>query len=67
METESSLTTDSGKDKSEEQLVKELEEVNKVSSPLPAFMQTPKGKNQGNLDKTTFKNSSLIAPSEAMS
>jgi hypothetical protein len=60
METESSMTTDSGKDKSEDQLMKELEEVNKVSSPLPAFMQTPKGKNQGNLDKTTFKKSSLI-------
>jgi len=60
METEASLTTDSGKERSEEQLMKHLEEVNKVSSPLPAFMQTPKGKNQGNLDKTTFKKSSLI-------
>jgi hypothetical protein len=60
METEPSLTTDSGKEKSEEQLMKQLEEVNKVSSPLPAFMQTPKGKNQGNIDKTTFKKSSLI-------
>jgi hypothetical protein len=60
METEPSMTTDSGKDKSEEQLMKELEEVNKVSSPLPAFMQTPKGKNTNNLDKTTFKKSSLI-------
>jgi hypothetical protein len=60
METEASLTTDSGKERSEELLMKQLEEVNKVSSPLPAFMQTPKGKNQGNLDKTTFKKSSLI-------
>jgi hypothetical protein len=60
METEPSMTTDSGKDKSEEQLMKELEEVNKVSSPLPAFMQTPKGKSTNNLDKSTFKKSSLI-------
>jgi hypothetical protein len=60
METEASLTTDSDKEKSEEQLMKQLEEVNKVSSPLPAFMQTPKGKNQGNTDKSTFKKSSLI-------
>jgi hypothetical protein len=60
METEASLTTDSGKERSEEQLMKQLEEVNKVSSPLPAFLQTPKGKNHGNLDKTTFKKSSLI-------
>jgi hypothetical protein len=60
METEVPLTTDSDKEKSEEQLMKRLEEVNKVSSPLPAFMLTPKGKNQGNTDKSTFKKSSLI-------
>jgi hypothetical protein len=60
METEVPLTTESGEGRSDEQLMKQLEEVNKVSSPLPAFMQTPKGKNQGNLDKTTFKKSSLI-------
>jgi len=54
------MTTDAGKDKSEELLMNELEEVNKVISPLPAFMQTPKGKNTNNLDKTTFKKSSLI-------
>jgi hypothetical protein len=33
METESSLTTDSGKEKSEEQLMKELKEVNKDAGP----------------------------------
>jgi hypothetical protein len=60
MDTESTVTTVTGTDNSEAALMKQLAEVNKVSSPLPEFMQTPKGKNKGNPDKTTFKRSSLI-------
>jgi hypothetical protein len=60
MDTDATLTTDSGKDTQEEQLMKQLAEVNKVSSPLPEFMQTPKNKTKGKTDKTTFKKSSLI-------
>ena len=64
METESTITTASGDGNSEDALMKKLEEVNKVSSPLPEFMQTPKGKNTLNQDKTTFKRSSLIQHSQ---
>jgi hypothetical protein len=60
METDPAVTTVSEKEHTEEILMQQLAEVNKVSSPLPAFMQTPKGKNTGNTDKTTFKKSSLI-------
>jgi hypothetical protein len=60
MDTEPTVTTASGKDNTDEILMKQLAEVNKVSSPLPEFMQTPKGKNTGSQDKTTFKKSSLI-------
>jgi len=60
MDTDVTVTAVSGKDNQEEQLMKQLAEVNKVSSPLPEFMQTPKNKNKGNTDKSTFKKSSLI-------
>jgi hypothetical protein len=60
METDPAVTTVSEKEHTEEILMQQLAEVNKVSSPLPAFMQTPKGKNTGSTDKTTFKKSSLI-------
>jgi hypothetical protein len=55
-----SATTVSENLNTEEILMQQLAEVNKVSSPLPAFMQTPKGKNPGAQEKTTFKKSSLI-------
>jgi len=60
MDTESTVTTVACTDNTEVRLMQQLAEVNKVSSPLPEFMQTPKGKNKGNTDKTTFKKSSLI-------
>jgi hypothetical protein len=60
MDTESTVTTVTCTDNTEVILMQQLAEVNKVSSPLPEFMQTPKGKNKGNTDKITFKKSSLI-------
>jgi len=42
METEAPLTTDSGEGRSDEQLMKQLEEVNKVSSPLPTLTSCEK-------------------------
>jgi hypothetical protein len=60
METDLPVTTVSENRNTEEILMQQLAEVNKVSSPLPAFMQTPKGKNPGAQEKTTFKKSSLI-------